>query len=118
MEILQNIKNKWLLWTGEHDVPDPIPDFEREQILEMEETGKQLLAQQQQILNLMQTPGWKLLEDHRRARIEVLRSQLERHSVEDEQAKDLRAELRVLRSYEHFLLSKLDFEIPENFQLR
>jgi len=109
MTLFGSIAEKWQLWTGELEVPDPVPDFEKEQILEMERTAREIMQQQKSIVELMQMSGWKLLEDHRAARIEVLRSQLERYSVEDEKAKDLRAELRVLRSYENYLVGKLDF---------
>lgn len=100
---------KWNLFSG---VEEPeIPGFEAEHLREMAEAAALMEEQQEAVLQLLEQPAWKLLENYRTARIEVLRSRLERMCVESEEAQDLRAELRVLRGYENFLFSRLDFGV-------
>lgn len=100
---------KWFSWL-EMDEDAAIPAYELEQILAQEQAEKELLAQSELMREFLRHPGWELMERYRVARIDVLRSLLERKAVEDPESIDTRAELRILRGYENFVLSKIRFE--------
>lgn len=110
-KVRMKVSEKWLDFSGlsEHDPStwDRLRVEEQQEFEDLIDAERLLEAQAQTLTDFLRHPGWQLMEDYRVKRIEVLRSQLERLSVEDDKARDIKAELRVLRGYENFVLSKI-----------
>lgn len=103
------LSEKWASFADLDAPPETseVPQFAEADLQALLESERELAAASVTMQEFLIHPGWKLMENYRQARINALRSKLESLNLETDAAKDIKAELRILRGYENFVLSRV-----------
>jgi hypothetical protein len=106
----KKVSERWLLFA---DLADPSPEVAAD-IAEEVAALERARLESRAVAELLQNGAFKLLEDYRLKRIVVLQRALEAVDLATPKALALQAELKVLRGYENFMLSKITTGLVES----
>lgn len=108
-QLKTKLSEKWVSFAG-LDAPTETfeaPPYAEADLALLLESERELAHESLTMQEFLMHPGWALMEKYRQFRIKCLQNKLESLNLETDQAKDIKAELRILRSYENYVLSKV-----------
>lgn len=112
-KVEKRVSEKWRDWSGLSDMSpteqNQLSDVEVAEFEQLMDDERLLEHEATTIGEFIRHPGWQLMENFRLSLISAGHTALERLSPDTDAAKirDIQAELRILRKYENFVLSKI-----------